>query len=104
MSVGSIFIRNPYLAVCGPVLMSFFEIGRQILKFIFCTNVQPNQSVMVSPVAGGVSGVHFSQTILGICKSLIDAFTPQSFLIVRAISQQNDWMRNGRREKREDKA
>ncbi len=96
VSVGSIFVNIPYLAVFGPFLMSFFEIGRQILKLFIRDELNPQIQGFKNP-DGAVISKSKTRIFARICDSLIDAFTPQTFLIVEAISQQCDWMRNGRR-------
>jgi hypothetical protein len=99
VSIGLNHDKNPFLAVLGPFIMSFFEFGRQILKLI-------NRKKVVPPVQTGRSGlcingaiVFFVRSMQRICESMIDSFTPQPFLIVIAISQLVDWMRNGNGEK-----
>lgn len=98
VSVGSIFVKNPNLAIFGPFLMSFFEFGRRILKILIPDEVNPPIQNCPNSVAKGHSTLS-ARILIRICESVIDTFTPQTFLIVDAISQQIDWMRNGRRKK-----
>jgi hypothetical protein len=76
--------------------MSFFEFGRQILEIFIRDEVKPRFQDFKNSVIT-VTSLSIVRIFTRICDSLFDTFTPQTFLIVDAISQQTDWMRNGRR-------
>lgn len=77
--------------------MSFFEFGKQTL-LIFIQKDDACAENLVLRSKFQIHGVpYLLGQIEGFCESLIDAFTPQSRLIVGTISQQYDWVRNGQR-------
>lgn len=94
VSLGSIFVKNPLLAFIGTFFMSFFVIKKQTPVFILQDRIVSKKKAANSVSLFEV--LFLTTSINRVCRSLIDDLTPLSHLIVRAISQQFDWMRNGR--------
>ena len=94
VSLGSIFFKNPFLAFIGTFFMSFFEINKQNRVYFFNKETLSKRRPFFRVVFLRTE-FFLEKRVNRICGSLIDVLTPLSPLIVSAISQQFDWMRNG---------